>query len=64
MMANTKREFIAVITDRCEECTDNNYKQYILHPMVVLEIMALDVPPLMNAFFEDLLSDVLFHHYA
>lgn len=51
-----------MIIEECPIVTDENYKKYIIQPMTVLEIMALDIGPIMNAFFEDGLSDVNYYH--
>ena len=44
---------IEIINQPCEEINDSNYKYFITYPIIILEVMALEVSPIINAFFEE-----------
>ena len=54
------RELINIIIIEYPDEIDENQKEFIIYPMTVLEIMALDVAPIIECFFEDRFSDVYF----
>jgi hypothetical protein len=35
-----------------EECTESNYRDFVVHPMVVMEMFELDVPSIFMPFFD------------